>query len=129
MTDPAFKLTIVTADTGKEEDLKRLCEVARTVSATAWVGLAWFNEWEALLDTRTQPLIHIYMHLPHPSTTQMDPPVKAVFHVAGISIDKMLYECTDESFAEVGDCKCKGAWWLHEVGYFSLFLVCGGRDR
>lgn len=45
----------------------------------------------------------------------MDPPVKAVFHVAGVSVDKMVHECTDETFQEVGDCKCKGAWWLHEV--------------
>lgn len=45
----------------------------------------------------------------------MDPPVKAVFHVAGVSVDKMVHECTDETFEEVGDCKCKGAWWLHEV--------------
>lgn len=26
-----FKLTIVTADTGKEADIKKLCDVARTV--------------------------------------------------------------------------------------------------
>lgn len=31
LENPKFKLTIVTADTGKEADIKRLCEVARTV--------------------------------------------------------------------------------------------------
>lgn len=45
----------------------------------------------------------------------MDPPVRHIFHAAGVSVDVMLYEVTEQTYRDVGDCKCKAAWWLHEV--------------
>lgn len=45
---------------------------------------------------------------------QMDPPVRAVFHVAGVSVDVVLPEMKPESLFEVADCKARGAWFLHQ---------------
>lgn len=40
LSNPAVRLEIVTADTGKEEDVKRVCARAREV----W-GLVWGVDW------------------------------------------------------------------------------------
>ena len=44
----------------------------------------------------------------------MSPPVKSVFHVAGVSVDVLLPEMKPENYVEVADCKARGAWFLHE---------------
>lgn len=56
----------------------------------------------------------------------MDPPVRHIFHAAGVSVDMMLHEVTEQTFRDVGDCKCKAAWWLHEVscGIYTYTYIC-----
>jgi len=44
----------------------------------------------------------------------MSPPVKSVWHVAGVSVDVLLPEMKPENYVEVADCKARGAWFLHE---------------
>jgi len=44
----------------------------------------------------------------------MSPPVKSVWHVAGVSVDVLLPEMKPENYMEVADCKARGAWFLHE---------------
>ena len=46
---------------------------------------------------------------------KMSPPVKSIFHVAGVSVDIVLPEMKPEDFHEVADCKALGAWLLHKV--------------
>jgi FlaA1/EpsC-like NDP-sugar epimerase len=46
----------------------------------------------------------------------VSPPVKAVFHVAGISKDATLPQMKDREFyASVAHCKALGAWMLHSL--------------
>jgi len=43
-----------------------------------------------------------------------DPPLKVVYHAAGISVDRTLHEMGMEDFHKVADCKALAAWHLHE---------------
>lgn len=55
----------------------------------------------------------------------MSPPVKSIFHVAGVSVDVLLPEMKPENYAEVADCKARGAWFLHQVRALIWFgLIC-----
>ena len=44
----------------------------------------------------------------------VSPPVKSIFHVAGVSVDIVLPEMKPEDFYEVANCKALGAWLLHK---------------
>jgi hypothetical protein len=54
----------------------------------------------------------------------LSPPVKSVFHVAGVSSDALLPDMTPEHYLEVADCKARGAWFLHEVKGGCCVCVC-----
>lgn len=43
------------------------------------------------------------------------PPLAAVFHMAGISLDTVLTEVKAEDLVKVGACKALGAWYLHQA--------------
>jgi NAD(P)-dependent dehydrogenase (short-subunit alcohol dehydrogenase family) len=43
------------------------------------------------------------------------PPLVAVFHVAGISMDTVLTEVKADDLLKVGACKALGAWYLHQA--------------
>jgi acyl transferase domain-containing protein/NADPH:quinone reductase-like Zn-dependent oxidoreductase/thioester reductase-like protein/acyl carrier protein len=45
---------------------------------------------------------------------EISPPVKSIFHVAGVSVDIVLPEMKPEDFYEVANCKALGAWHLHK---------------
>ena len=45
---------------------------------------------------------------------KISPPVKSIFHVAGVSVDIVLPEMKPEDFYEVANCKALGAWLLHK---------------
>ena len=120
LSNPEVRIEIVTADTAKEEDVKRVCARAREVSCVALKGRALcapscvrssVADDMALCVCVCVSIIAFAFSL----LWQMDPPVRHVFHAAGVSVDMMLYEVTEQTFRDVGDCKCKAAWWLHEV--------------
>jgi acyl transferase domain-containing protein/NADPH:quinone reductase-like Zn-dependent oxidoreductase/thioester reductase-like protein/acyl carrier protein len=45
---------------------------------------------------------------------EISPPVKSIFHVAGVSVDIVLPEMKPENFYEVANCKALGALLLHK---------------
>jgi len=71
--------------------------------------------------------------------TSMRPPLKAILHVAGVSLDTVLTDVTADDLLKVGSCKALGAWYLHEltkdlsietfVVISSVASLMGGRGR
>lgn len=67
------------------------------------------------------------------------PPLKAVFHVAGMSLDTVLTDVVSDDLLKVGGCKALGAWYLHQhtkdlgletfVVISSVASLMGGRGR
>ena len=67
------------------------------------------------------------------------PPLKAVFHVAGVSLDTVLKDVVSDDLLKVGGCKALGAWYLHQhtkdlgletfVVISSVASLMGGRGR
>lgn len=73
------------------------------------------------------------------ANSRPDYPLKAIFHVAGISMDTILTDAKTEDLLKVGSCKALGAWYLHthskdlELETFvvisSVASLMGGRGR